>query len=145
MKGKTILSFMTVVMLGTGFGTAFADDFPKGYPFSFWGKAGTGDRSLAVGRFEQGVEMGVSGDWSLVPFVAFGMSKSSVKEDYWDNCVMPEFGVKVTHPFRPMGENAWGSISVGVRRRFEAYFESAVDDLSETEAFIQIGFGGDWK
>lgn len=144
MKKKIAVLVMSLIV-GVLSGTVFAGEIPRGYPFSFWGEARTGEeRSMVTGRFEQGVDVTGFGEWALVPFVALGASTGSERSEYWNNGLVPEVGVKVTHPLR-LSEGGWGGISIGVRQRWEEYFESFAEDRADTEVFLQFGFGGDWK
>jgi len=136
------------IMLGAAgmFATATAQaEFPKGYPFSFWGESRSdADKTIASGRFEQGVKVAELGKLGVIPFVALGGNYGSRKSEYWNNDLIPEIGLKVTHPLK-LTKGGWGSVSVGVRQRWYDYFDGTVRNESNTEAFLQLGFGGDWK
>ncbi len=124
---------------------AVAGDFPESYPFSFWSEARSdGNKTVVTGRFEQGIEVAEYKGWSLIPFTAFSASYGSKEEEYWNNELAPELGIKMMHPLK-LTSNGWGSGNVGIRQRWHEYFRDGVKDESMTEVFMQLGFGGDWK
>jgi hypothetical protein len=139
---KKLLALFIVIMFPAA---AHAADIPKSYPFNMWSEAYSGsERSLVTGRFEQGVELTEYRGWSLVPYVAVGGSKGSKKEEYWNNEVVPEVGVKISHSFS-LTPSGWGSVSIGARKRWEKYSSNLATDRSNSEVFLQLGFGGNWK
>ncbi|MEI8032687.1 MAG: hypothetical protein WCH05_05005 [Chlorobiaceae bacterium] len=141
MKKKLSGLFMAILFATS----AHASEIPIGYPFSFWSEAHSdNNRSAVTGRFEQGVAINEYMGWDLVPFVAMGASSGSKQEEYWTNEIAPEVGVKVTRPFKLTSEG-WGTVSIGVRRKWDEYFSRSATDLSSSEIFLQFGFGGDWK
>lgn len=146
MKKKLLKLFMATAISVSGLSaSAQAADFPSGYPFSFWGEARSdGDKTVATGRFEQGIEVVRFGRWGLIPFGALSASYGSKKSEYWNNELAPEIGVKITHPLK-LTKGGWGNVSFGVRERWEDYFDNLVKNDSRTEIFMQLGFGGDWK
>ncbi len=148
MTKKVSTRFMAIILGTAGMlatGTAQAGDIPKGYPFNFWSESRSdGSKTVATGRFEQGVEMTEVSGWGIVPFVALGAGYGSLKSEYWNNELAPEIGVKVTHPLR-LTKGGWGSVSVGARQRWHEYADQKVKNESNTEVFLQLGFGGDWK
>ncbi|MEI8343903.1 MAG: hypothetical protein WCF93_03070 [Candidatus Moraniibacteriota bacterium] len=147
MKKKLLKSFMVAMVSVSGLSASAAQaaDFPSGYPFNFWGEARSGDsKTIATGRLEQGVEITKLGQWGLIPFSAIGGSYGSKKSEYWNNELVPEVGIKLTHPLK-LTKGGWGSVSFGFRQRWDDYFDKLVNNDSRTEVFMQLGFGGDWK
>lgn len=148
MKKKLLVSAMTVFLGIAGVNTvpeAKAEGFLKHYPFDFWGQAYSNEKhSVATGRFEQGVEVAEYKGWSLVPFVAAGVTSGSKRSEYWNNEFSPEIGIKVTKPFRIV-KGGWGNVNLGVRQKWHEYFLDSAPHESGPEVFIQVGFGGDWS
>ncbi|NTV44203.1 MAG: hypothetical protein HGA67_00700 [Candidatus Yonathbacteria bacterium] len=117
---------------------------PIGAPFSVWSNTTYDKEGKIAGMLH--VEQGL--DWfelaekvRINTFVGGDLYGSNRPDNYWENMVSPEIGLKATYRFTPI-KGGYASVEGGVKYKVKEYFGH--ESESGLEAFFGVNLGGDW-
>ena len=144
MKMKIVLLCVSLFVLGKN--TSVDAWEPVGFPYASWGEISYGE--VEHWKIDTYIEQGI--DWyqftphlTLNTFLGFRATLSDQPQDIWNNRLGPVVGAKIKLMI-PTAPGHWNIISFGVRGESLHYLTTNRDTLQGI-AFIQWGFGGDWK